>query len=244
MSRWIDRAETLLYEGETIETSVQVGESGVVVTTHRVLTFTPGGDGANYQYVERPNVEGASLGHVGDTDWLEYAAKGGLVGAVGVVVGTTVDFGGLVSFEGIDTSGAGQIGVGGMLGMMRQVVGLLDVLDTVLLVGGLVALTFGLGAFGMYLQSRTHVLELEVAGKEDIRIPVPASARGGANDDPAQRVREAISLGTYGSPGVGEDGPGSGEDGRPPGEDGHGGLGAETEPVDAPDEDPLPRESE
>jgi hypothetical protein len=188
MSRWSDRARKRLRHGETIEESVAVGDNGVVVTNQRVLSFTPAGDRANFRAVERPNVESISQRTIGDAEWLEYVGKAGLVGLVCVPLGLLVDFGSLLSIGDVSTDGAGQIGVGGMVGMLKSMSSLLGMLDDALLVAGLLGLTFALGALGMYVQSRTPTLLIEVAGDaEDVHV-VSSEDR----DDAVSRLRRVF----------------------------------------------------
>ena len=62
---WVERAEGLLYEGESVRETVPVGAGGIVVTTHRLLAFTPDREGPNFRQVDRPNVDGAEVRTVG-----------------------------------------------------------------------------------------------------------------------------------------------------------------------------------
>jgi len=175
--RWRDRASDRLRNGEVIEETVAVGENGVVVTNQRLLAFVPEGDGANYRAVERPNVEDATLRHDGDTDYLEYTAKGALGGLAAIGIGLTVDFGSFISLEGVSTTGASEVGVGGLTSLLTSITSLMDRIDDALLVGGLLALVLGLGAFGLYLESRTHNLVIDIAGEEDLYIQAPSDAQ-------------------------------------------------------------------
>ncbi|MFB6165461.1 MAG: hypothetical protein ABEJ31_09915 [Haloarculaceae archaeon] len=187
MERLRERARTRLRPGESVATAVPLGENGVVVTSQRLLAFAPEGEGRNFRAIELPNVEGARLRTVGDPDWLSYVVKGGLAGVVGVGIGLTVDFGDLVSLGGIDTSGAGRIGVGDMVRILTTISTLLAKLDDALLVGGLLGLALALGALGMYVESRTHTLVVAVAGAEDLQVPAPADA-----DEGVDRLRQAL----------------------------------------------------
>lgn len=187
MDRWSERASGRLRDGERIERSLPVGENGVVVTSHRVLAFTPEGDGANYRAIERPNVEDAALQTIGNTGWLEYVLKGGLAGVAGVGIGYTMDFGNFFSMDSITGSGASQVGMGGMLQVLAQINRLLDMLDDALLVGGLLGFVIALGALGMFVESRTRYLVIEVAGEEAVQVP----AAGDVGDAPAQ-LRDAL----------------------------------------------------
>lgn len=171
MPRWDERARERLRHGETVETTVSVGDNGVVVTSQRVFTFTPGSDGSNFRSVERPNVEDVAVDSTSDTGWLGYVAKAGLGGVAGVALGLTVDFGTLLEFGEIGGQGAGRVGMGGMLTVLQQLSRLLGLLDQVLLVGGLLALALALGALGMYVESRSKTVRLAVAGDTDLHIP-------------------------------------------------------------------------
>lgn len=205
--RWEARASERLRNGEVIEETIPVGENAVVVTSQRLLAFTPDGEGPNYRAVERPNVEGAALRHDGDTEWLEYTAKGAIGGLIAVGIGLTVDFGGMISLQGISTDGAGQVGIGGMLSMLTTITNLMGKVDDALLVGGLLALTFGLGAFGMYIESRTYSLVIDIAGEDDLHVRAPSDAQD--QDRRLQSVLEGESTRNAGhevDDGTGHDG--------------------------------------
>lgn len=187
MTQWRERATGRLRNGESVVTTVPVGGNGVVVTSQRLMAFTPESDGPNYRAVERPNVEDVRLETVGDEDWLEYVFKGGIGGLVGVAVGLTVDFGSLLSVGSIDTSGAGQVGVGGMLAILERITQLLGSLDDVFLYGGLLAFAAGLAALGKYVESRDHTLTVEVAGDDPVRVLAPKGS-----DDALARVQRSL----------------------------------------------------
>ena len=187
MSRWRSRATERLRSGEEIEAAIPFGDNGVVLTNQRLLAFMPDGDGSNFRAVERPNVEGATLTHVGDVGWFEYVLKGGLFGIAGVALGLTVDFGGLISFEGITTGGAGADGMGSILSILAGIKRLLAQLDDALLVGGLLGIALALGALGKYIESRTHDLVVDVAGQDDLHVKAPTDA-----DDEAAQLRRLL----------------------------------------------------
>jgi len=67
---WVERAEGLLYEGESVRETVPVGAGVVVVTTHRLLAFTPDREGPDFRQVDRPNVDGAEVRTVGTSSAL------------------------------------------------------------------------------------------------------------------------------------------------------------------------------
>lgn len=173
MSRWSDRASQRLRDGEEIEDAISFGGNGVVVTTQRFLAFTPESNGANYRAIERPNVEGVSLESSGNAAWLGYMGKSGIAAVAGGVVGYTMDFGGLVSVDQLNPEAAGQTGIGPLMGLLASISRVLELADDVLLIIGLLALGLCLGAFGLYLESRTHGLWITVAGDDDLYVPAP-----------------------------------------------------------------------
>lgn len=189
MARWSERARRRLRDGEVVEAAVSVGDNGVVVTSQRVLAFAPEGDGPNYRSVERPNVEGTRLGTIGDERWLGYVLRGGLAAVAGVGVGLTADFGSLlpVGDVGAAGTGAGQVGMGGTVALLRRISRLLETLDEASLVFGLLALAVALAAFGKYVDSRTHALVVDVAGDDDVHVPAP---RG--SDDARRRIQRTL----------------------------------------------------
>jgi hypothetical protein len=192
--RWSERARERLRPNETVEESIPVGENGVVVTNQRVLAFTPEGDGPNFRAIERPNVEGASLQHSGETGYLEYVGKGALAGVAGIAIGLTVDFGGLFAIESVSSDGAGAVGAGGLTQLLAQINSLLDMADEALLVGGLLALALALGALGMYIESRSYDLVVDVAGEDDLRVRAPSSAT-----DQDRRLMQALESERFGA---------------------------------------------
>lgn len=189
MARWSERARRRLRDGERIETAVPVGDSGVVVTSQRVLAFAPEGDGPSYRSVERPNVEGVRLATTGDERWLGYVLRGGIVAVAGIGVGLTADFGSLLAVEtvGAAGTGAGQVGMGGIVAILGRIARLLETLDEAFLVAGLLALAVALAALGKYVHSRAHVLVVDVAGDDDVHVPAPKGS-----DDARRRIRCAL----------------------------------------------------
>jgi len=171
---WVARAESLLYDGEVIEADVRLDRGGVVVTSHRVLVFTPDREGSNYRQVDRPNVEGIDVTTSGDWSFLELGVKALVVGIVLVAAGMTVSLDGLVSNVSLDSGGAASaVGIGGMLGMLQTMLTLMAQLDDLMrLFGGLV-LAFAAVVLGVYLWSRDRLLVVRVAGDDDIELTAP-----------------------------------------------------------------------
>jgi hypothetical protein len=181
---WRERAADLLFDGEEVVEAVPFGERRVVVTTHRVLAFTPQSE-PRYRYVDRPNVTGVEADTEASGRWLGLAVRGIAVGLPLAVVGRVVEFGDLFSLP--DVSTGGRFGAGGMLGVLESLMGALAMVDEALLVGGLLATVLGIGAFGRYVETREHVVRIAVAGEDDITVPVedPGTAA-------VDQLREAI----------------------------------------------------
>lgn len=185
MTRWIDRVDQLLYDGEEVVEKVPIGAGGVVVTTHRVLSFTPEGDGPNYAYADLPNVVGLERTTTGDVRLLWIAVRAGGIGLVLAAAGWLIDLDGLLEGVSLDGAGTGELGLGGVLGGLRRLFALLAVLDEALLLLGGLALAAAAVVLGVYGRSRTTELVVAVAGGDDLRLPAP--------DEPVQgRLRQAL----------------------------------------------------
>lgn len=187
MAGWINRVDNLLYDGEEVVERVTVGAGGVVVTTHRVLAFTPDADGANFRDVDRPNVVGVASEAGGDLVFLQQALKAIVVGVVLVVAGQVVSLDSLVGGISVG-SGASQVGMGGMLGMLESFLSLMAQLDELMTLFGGLALLFGTVVLGVYAWSRERELVVTVAGDDaDLRLPAPEDA-----DEIARRLERVI----------------------------------------------------
>lgn len=177
---WTDRVEKLLYDGETCERRFDLGSESesesapttLVVTSHRVLAFTPERDGANFRQIDRPNVDGVAVTTTGRSTYRWRALKLGLVGIGLLAVSAAVSLESLLpSLEsaGVDSSAPGMEGITGAL---AQIETMLAILDALVLVGGLVASAAALGFVVLSLRSRTRRLVLEVAGGDDVAVPI------------------------------------------------------------------------
>ncbi|WP_336337485.1 hypothetical protein [Haloarcula brevis] len=184
---WVARAESLLYDGEVIEEDVRLDHGGVVVTSHRVLVFTPDRAGSNYRQVDRPNVEGVDVTTSGDWSFLDLGVKALVVGVVLVAAGTTVSLDGLVGNVSLDSGGtAGAVGIGGMLGLLQTMLALLAQLDDLMRLFGGLALAFAVVVLGVYLWSRDRLLVVRVAGDDDIELAAPT------DESVAERIEAAV----------------------------------------------------
>lgn len=165
----IDR---LLYAGE--EMLVRVGRSPkeVVVTSHRLLAFTPEAEGANYHAIDRPNVEGLDVDSSGRTGLLTGGGKALLVGVVAVVTGLLVDFDGLAT--AIPSTETDAMGAGGILAMLDSLRTVISLADTGLfLIGGLLAVA-GAVAIAVFWLTRDHHVVVSIAGDDDVRLDATA----------------------------------------------------------------------
>lgn len=169
MPDWSEAVEQLLFDGEAVETSVDAGTATVVVTTHRVLAFTPQLDGSDYRALDRPNVHGVHRRSVDRIDLRAHVAKIGVAGAVLVLAGVLFDPGALIPRPDVTSEvDGGEMGdVGGVVNLVDGLLGAFHALDGVLLVVGglLVAAALALG--GIQLATRENRIAIEVAGSDD-----------------------------------------------------------------------------
>lgn len=186
-----DRVEDLLYDGETVRETVDLATGQVVVTSHRVLAFTPRTEGANFRQADLPNVEGVGFGAQTEADLLERALRFSVIGVVLLGFGVVVDFGSIVG--DVDLTGgeaAGQIGIGGMLGAIQTMLGLIRSLDQYMQLFGAVALVLGVVLLSVYWYLREPTVVIEVAGGDDIHVP-----RAERDTDVVRRLERATVSG-------------------------------------------------
>lgn len=170
MSVWSERAEQLLFDGETIDTEVAVGPATVVVTSHRLLAFTPQADGKDYRAVDRPNVRDVERRAVYGLDYRERAIKLGVVAAILLVVGVILDPESLLPKP--DVSGAGSAaGFGDVLGIVDRMIGLFHALDALLIGVGVLLAVVAVALGALQLSTRSVVLAVDVAGEDPITLP-------------------------------------------------------------------------
>lgn len=188
MAGWIDRTEQLTYDGEEITETVAVGEGGVVVTTHRLLVFSPESDGEAFSHVDLPNVDGIETVEAGERRFLELGAKAGIVGTVLLLSGALIPLDELVG-EVSFGEGAGRIGIGGVVNVIQSILGVLRALDDLLLVLGALAFLLAAGALGWYLQTREQQLRIERAGDDPLMLGI---GDGALPDGTLRQLRRAI----------------------------------------------------
>jgi len=189
MSRWQRRVEDLLYDGESVRENLDVGSARVVVTSHRVLTFTPELEGENFRQADRPNVTGVDTGALSSANLLRRGLMAGVAGVALLLAGLLFDpeslFGDNLE---LDTATGSEFGLGGLMDATRSMFALLMNLDTVLLNFGALALLLSTVLLGVYWYLRTPTLVIELAGDhENVHVPRPANA-----SDVAYQLEAAI----------------------------------------------------
>lgn len=167
---WQARVDELLFDGESVRERVDAGTDLVVVTTHRVLAFTPDGEGANVRALDRPNVTGVEADTHGNADRLRQAGVAGVGGFGCLALGLLLDLDTLVPTGGVDVAGSRAVGIGGLLETIETLLGLFALLDDLLVVVGLVAMLAGVAAGGVYWTRREPGVTIAVAGDDDVRL--------------------------------------------------------------------------
>lgn len=186
---WRDRVNDLLYDGETVRETVDVGANRVYVTSHRVLAFADDGDAdaANFRRVDHPNVDGVSAANDSDRRAFGKAVMWAIAGVPLVVAGVLVEVGGMLSLPDSVQSGGGAAGAGGALSLFRDVFAALSLVDEAVAVLGGCLLALAAWNALRYARSRERVVVVSVAGDDDVRLRVDA---GG--DTAASELREAV----------------------------------------------------
>lgn len=171
---WQSKVEDLLYESESIEEVVDIDDARVVVTSHRVLTFTPGMDGENFEQVERPNVTGVSTSAIAPTNLAARAVRYGIYSAALMLAGLFVDFGGLIGGASFDTQSLQGTGASGIAGMAQGMLSFFTQLDELMRMVGALGLLVAVVIFAVYWLLRTPTLAITIAGeREDLHVPRP-----------------------------------------------------------------------
>jgi hypothetical protein len=162
------RIRSLLYAGEEPQAAVPVADGYLVATTHRLLVYTPRGDGTNLEVVEGPNATAISHDASGNAQLLQpivYTVGGGLLL---VVLGTMLNFQGLSDAV---PRVSGGVGVGSILAQIASLLSLVGLLDELMAVAGALALLVGTALTGAYLYTRRSEVVVRVAGESDLRVP-------------------------------------------------------------------------
>ncbi len=174
-SEFMDRIHRLCYDGESVETVVDAGgDASIVVTSHRLWTFTPSGDGANFTQVDRPNVERLEFGSQSQPGFLRTALKLGLFGVLFLSAGFVLDPGAIIpDTSTVDAAAAEEVGMGGFQSLLETVKTGLGLLDEVLLIGGLVGIVGGIVFGALWYRRRYRTLVIRIAGADDVHVPRP-----------------------------------------------------------------------
>jgi hypothetical protein len=157
--------ENLLYRGESVESALAVSDGRLVTTTHRVLALNPIGE-ARVRTCDRANVEDVRPDTVADHQFAAPTLKALVAGLVLTTAGLLVSFDGLLSPLQTDS----VPGLEPFFALFSLLQRSLALLDDLLLVGGLLSLVVGLGGLAWYLNSRTPVVRVTVAGSEDLVV--------------------------------------------------------------------------
>ncbi|MFB6195135.1 MAG: hypothetical protein ABEI80_03115 [Haloplanus sp.] len=203
-TRWAGSVEDLLFEGERVRGRVPVGDNRVVVTTHRLLAFTPTRDGENYRQVDLPNVADVEAGYDGEDNLLPGALRAAVYGLILLVVGVFVDFGSFVPTDAFQGTGeaAGRIGLGGMFAAMGRLLEIIARLDEVARVVGALVLLFAVFVLAVYVLTRDRAVVVRVAGDApDVVVPVDEADAQAA----VSRLEDVLFGGTAGTDGEARD---------------------------------------
>lgn len=174
MSGWKDRVEELLYESESVEEVVDVDDARVVVTSHRIMAFTPEMDGENFTQAERPNVTAVETSSMANDSLAERALRYGIYGGLLVLAGTFINFERFVGGIEFDAEAAEQTGAGGLVGLSQRMIDGIALADELMQVVGALALLLAVAIFAVYWLLRTPTLAIRVAGDgDDIHVPQP-----------------------------------------------------------------------
>ena len=178
--------DQLLYDGETVLEEAAGREAGVVLTSHRLLVFTPESAGPNLQTFHRPNVTGLTTGQRGHSRWLVAGAKWLGFGVLLTIVGAILDLDGVL--EPVSTDGTtGTVGVGWIGDLFGLFNTAFRLLDDVLFFGGILAVLGGIALLGWYWQTRGELITIELAGSDDVDLPAP-----GFDADSIRSLQSAI----------------------------------------------------
>jgi len=179
MSGWQNRVEELLYESESVSEVLDIDSSRVVVTSHRVLTFTPEMDGENFQQVERPNVTGVETSAQGRTTLAGRSIRYGVYSLLLILAGFVINFDALIGDIQFDGEAASQTGAGGIVGIAQGMLNLMTQLDQLMQVVGALVLLAAVVMFAVYWLLRVPTLAIRVAGEgSDLHVQRPEDADG------------------------------------------------------------------
>jgi len=125
----------------------------------------PSGDGERYRAIHRPNVLGASIDAGGARGHLLAAGKFGLVAALLFALDAAVNLGGLLSMSPADAPA-------GAAGALETVASALALVDLLLTLAWALPAVVALAYLVRYAVGRRRALRIEIAGGDDVVIPV------------------------------------------------------------------------
>ena len=188
MAGWKSRIEELLYESESVEEVVDIDDARLVVTSHRVMTFTPEMDGENFEQVERPNVTAVEPSAISKTGLAERSIRYGIYGGLLIVAGLLIDFESLVGGIEFDAEATQDTGAGGIVNIAQATLDFMAQMDELMQVIGALTLLVAVVSFAVYWLLRTPTLAIRVAGDgSDLHVPRP-----GEPDLAATALEQAI----------------------------------------------------
>ncbi|WP_137286504.1 hypothetical protein [Halorussus salinisoli] len=186
-----DRLSEMLFQGEEVEEEFTVEGARVAVTTHRVLVFTPNGDGRRFDHADRPNVLDANVETTGHRSYVGWSVRTGVYGAVLLGGGILLKTSGIL--DQLDAANppenAPGSGIAQLVSFLPKALGTLT--NGLLVVGGLLILA-AVALAALYFGSRERELVIERAGRDPMRVPVHSDDA----EDVARRLRTAVGTGS------------------------------------------------
>ncbi|THE62769.1 hypothetical protein D8Y22_22140 [Salinadaptatus halalkaliphilus] len=178
---WTDRIDQLLYEGESEQQRVTVGQATIVVTSHRVLAFTPDGD-QQYWSVDRPNVDTVTVESTGSIRYLLWTVGLACLAIAGAITALVFSFTSLVSTPDLDSESAADGSGAGATDIATESIAtiesMLAIIDVAVVVTSALAIGLAAACFVLYVRSRSRQLVLSVLGGDDLAIPVGSETVG------------------------------------------------------------------
>lgn len=162
-----ERVRGLLYAGEEPVATLPVADGLVVATSHRLLVYTPDGDGPNLRVVEGPNVTGVGRDTTGDDRLRRPTALGVGGGLLATLAGLSFDPENPLETTPTDTGG---VGIEGLLSPIQGLLDVVTLVDDLLVAVGVLALLGGLVGLAAYLVGRETTVVVAVAGDDDLRV--------------------------------------------------------------------------
>lgn len=174
--------EITLYEGEERVDTVTVGDTRLVVTTHRLLV-RPEGDESARRAVDRTNLGAVQVRTQSTRGHIWSGIQWGLLSLFFFGAWQVVPFSSLV----VPIEQPAESGLGGLFEAAQTLVGLLAFLDEAFVLAGVGAFVWSGVQFAQYASSRERTLEIEVTGADAVQLSVPES------DAAVERLKELLA---------------------------------------------------